>query len=154
RYGFNKWADIYTRRQLFSLASFLRATRATSQQQIVPAYGDSEVWREALTVYLMATFDKLVTNSTTICSWNCNTTSVGHTFGRFALPMVWDFTEINALSALAGGYANCLDWVAESVSFAIEAAGRGAHADCRLLSATDLKAEAMDVVITDPPYYD
>lgn len=153
RYGFDNWGAIFSSRQLLALSTLLRKTRSDAWNAIRQA-NSLDGWHEALIAYLFASFDKLLTNSTTICSWNCNTTSIRHTFGRFALPMVWDFTEINPLSALAGGYENSTDWVAEAVGFALEA-GRTAHdAQCLRTSATDLRAASVDVILTDPPYYD
>jgi putative DNA methylase len=152
RYGFDKWSDIFTDRQLTALPIFLRKTRHVIGSQLPSTYeGD---FREAIAAYLMAGFDKLLTNCSTICSWNCNTTSVRHTFGRFALPMVWDFTEINSLSDSAGGYSNCIDWVCEAISFALQAGAASAGVTCHLGSSMEMQGGDIDLVVTDPPYYD
>ena len=59
---------------------------------------------EALAAYLACTLSKLTDYSSAICSWHNGGEKLGHTFARFALPMVWDFCEVNPLSATTGGF--------------------------------------------------
>ena len=54
-----------------------------------------------------------------LAQWPART--LGHTFARFALPMVWDFCEVNPLSATTGGFRGMSDWVARYVDHALHA---------------------------------
>src|SRR5439155_14398226 len=76
-----------------------------------------------------------------------------NTFGRQALPMVWDFAETNPFGDSSGDAAQAIDWVVG----VIEAqANSGLPATVSRGSATALPwpDASFDVVVTDPPYYD
>ena len=55
-------------------------------------------WREALIANLALVNDRLADYSSAVCSWHNSGEKLGHTFARFALPIVWDYTEVNPLS--------------------------------------------------------
>ena len=63
-----------------------------------------DVWREALAAYLACAVSKLADYGSTICSWHNGRETLGHTFARFALPMVWDYCEVNPLAETTGGF--------------------------------------------------
>src|SRR6266567_8367573 len=79
---------------------------------------------------------------------------VAHTYSRNALPMVWDFAEINPFG---NGSGNCTDSLSRS-SEALDRCINNASIPSIVLrsSATQLPNadSSMDAVITDPPYYD
>jgi adenine-specific DNA methylase len=152
RYGFTTWSSLFIERQMFTLGTLLRITRE-SRGHILNNYA-SEDWRNALTAYLLAVFDKFLTNSSQLCSWNANTASVRHTFARFALPMVWDFVEIAPFSEVAGSYNNGLSWIFEATSFALDSAPGKETVTVTCGTATELQSNKFDCIITDPPYYD
>jgi len=152
RYGFTTWSSLFIERQMLTLGTLLRITRE-SRGHIFDNYATKD-WRNALTAYLLAVFDKFLTNSSQLCSWNANTASVRHTFARFALPMVWDFVEIAPFSEVAGSYDNGLSWISEATSFALDSAPGKETATVTCGTATELQPNKFDCIITDPPYYD
>ena len=76
----------------------------------------SASWREALVANLALVNDRLADYSSSLCSWHNSGEKLGHTFARFALPMVWDYTEVNPLSDSSGNYLGALDWVSRCVA--------------------------------------
>ncbi|MDI7277200.1 MAG: hypothetical protein QME94_14585, partial [Anaerolineae bacterium] len=75
-------------------------------------------------------------------------------FQRFALQMSWDFSEANALHDSGGTYLSQLDWIGRYVEHALGAACAPVL-PCALMRAASHHGDgSMDVVITDPPYYD
>jgi len=73
------------------------------------------------------------------------------TFGRQALPMVWDFAEANPFSSSTGNFSGAIDWVMKSIQNFIPAAP-GCIEQCE---AQELSSAPSDAVFsTDPPYYD
>jgi hypothetical protein len=68
--------------------------------------------------------------------------------------MVWDFCEVNPLSDSAGNFLGALEWVSQFLDHALEACS---HAECpavRIESALKKSSVPIDLVLTDPPYYD
>ena len=120
-YGLDSWDKLFTRRQLLSLGTFVREIRSVATD--MDGYPDE--WREALTAYLACAFSKLTDYSSAVCSWDKTRETLGHTFVRFALPIVWDYCEVNPLSATTGGFRGMLDWVARYAHHALSA---GSHA--------------------------
>ncbi len=149
-YGFDTWRTLFTDRQLLALGTFLRAIRRCSND--MGDYPDS--WCEALIAYLCCTFSKLTDYSSAICSWHNGGQKLRNTFARFALPMVWDYCEVNPLSDTSGGFAAMTEWVARSVDHALAATASAPDPTIHAGSAIDLRVDGVDLICTDPPYYD
>ena len=149
-YGFDSWDKLFTGRQLLALATFVRETRAALDEM-----GDYPAeWREALTAYLACTLSKLTDYSSAICSWSNGRETLRQTFARFALPMVWDFCEVNPLSATTGGFKGMSDWVARSIGHALHAVAPTSSSYVATRSALVEQPGKLDLICTDPPYYD
>ena len=72
------------------------------------------------------------------------------TFGRQALPMVWDYSEANAFGGMAGDFAVSLKNMMRVLDeLPYKQPGRAAQADAQGQGISDRK-----LVSTDPPYYD
>ena len=149
RYGFDQWAKLFTKRQLFCLGSFVLIVRRLQHE----LEDWPEGWREAIIANLALVNDRLADYSSAICSWHNSGEKLGHTFARFALPIVWDYTEVNPLSDSSGNFLGALDWVARFVAHGIESAQSVARTNVQGMSAAAIRGE-YDVIITDPPYYD
>ena len=155
RYGFDTWRSIFTDRQLLALGVFVREIRRCFEEDMagsVDAY--PQEWREALVGYLSCTLSKLTDYSSAVCSWHNSGEKLRQTFARFALPMVWDYSEVNTLSDTSGGFAAMADWVARALEHAIAATAAAPVPAVHSRSAIDMRVDGVDVVCTDPPYYD
>jgi len=85
--------------------------------------------------------------------WRNSVEAVAGTFGRQALPIMWDFVEIAPLQSEASGYPAAVEWVCEAIN-KLEAGDDAAQvyqADAR---STPLHPGTAGVWFTDPPYYD
>ena len=157
RYGFDTWRKLFTDRQILTLGAFIQEIRSWPADSEI--YSDEDegypaAWREALVVYLSCIFSKLTDYSSAVCSWHNGGEKLGHTFARFALPMVWDYCEVNPLSTTSGGFAGMADWVARNIEHTGKAAGAAPAPVVEAVSAIDLKIDGADLICTDPPYYD
>ncbi len=148
RYGFDTWRKLFTNRQLLALGTFIGEVRS------LPLDDYPEDWREALVAYSSCILSKLADYSSAICSWHNGRETLGHTFARFALPMVWDYCEVNPLSQSSGGFAGMTDWVVRYVDHALGALDAAPPPSVRQESAIELALGDVDVICTDPPYYD
>ncbi len=150
RYGFDTWRDLFTNRQLLTLGTFVREIRDCAETE--RDYPD--VWREALTAYLCCTVGKFADYSSALCSWHNGRETLGHTFARFALPMVWDYCEVNPFGGTTGGFSGMTDWVARFIEHAETATKDAPAPDIVRSSAIEAPPGDFDVICTDPPYYD
>jgi putative DNA methylase len=165
-YGMNNLGDIFTDRQLVALTT-LSDLVAEAREKIAKdaaASGTldaddnplrnggrgSRAYAEAVSVYLAFAIDKMANYGSTLCSWHSARDGVTSTFGRQALPMVWDFTEANPFSNSSGNFLLGIDQAARCLDAApalLE--GKAYQAD-----AARFESEQKEIISTDPPYYD
>ena len=147
-YGFDRWSKLFTPRQLLALGTFVKHTRAA--RDLLP-FGFAP---GATAAYLAMMLDRLANQCSTLARWNQGGEKIEGTFARFALPILWDFAEVNPLGETSGGYPSAFEWVALAVHhFLFAASASGA----RVLNASAVlssEGSGADVVLTDPPYYD
>ncbi len=151
-YGFNQWYKLFTSRQLLALGTFIKHTRAACYAMRETGY--TAEWVEALEVYLAVSIDRLADYNSNICNWDPNGEYITHTFQRFALPIKWDYSEIDPASEATGGYTGSLDWISRYLSHALSGLGSSNQVDIITESATNNQVDRVDLVLTDPPYYD
>ena len=152
-YGFKKWSDIFTSRQLLALMTFVKWTHAAQGE--MEKIGYSSEWLQAIRGYIACVFDRMLDFNSTLISWISSVEAIGNTFNRYALPITWDFSEGAIPNKVRGGYQLCLDKVLSSME-TISNAHTVKTPSCVILRQsanhpTNLEAEA---IITDPPYYD
>jgi putative DNA methylase len=151
-YGLRTWGDVFTVRQMLALLCFTSALRSAHEEMVKSGH-KSETTLGTLS-HLALYVDRAADHWTSLCAWNPSGEKLQHTYGRQALPMVWDFSEANPFGGSVG------DWTAIVLNAqnGIEAGVTSGPkpADVRRGSATNLPwADGqMDAVITDPPYYD
>lgn len=153
-YGFDKWSKLFTPRQLLALGSFVIATRAARAEMV--GHELQSNWVEALNAYLVCGFDRMLDFNAATLSWITSVEAIGHTFVRFALPMVWDYCEAAPINAVRGGWDMCLGAVMESQPI-IRGAAESTTVSPRIRqqSAVQSLGEGeYDAIVTDPPYYD
>ena len=149
-YGFDRWAKLFTDRQLLALGTFVREIRRCPEAMD----GVPKDWREAVLAYLSCIVSKLADYSSTLCSWHNSGEKLRNTFARFALPIVWDYCEVNPLSETSGGFAGMAEWVARYLDRAPDAVASAPLPVAQAQSAMNKNAGGFDVICTDPPYYD
>ena len=151
-YGIDTWGKLFTERQFLALGILLREVRAVRTEMSEHLY--REKWREALTAYLACSLSKLADYSSGNCTWSNSRETIRCTFARVALPMVWDYCEVNPLSGTTGGFKAMLDWVARYLDHALAAVAASPAPDIAARSALAPQPGSLDLVCTDPPYYD
>ena len=115
--------------------------------------GYSPEWVEAVEAYLAINVDRLTDYSSMLSIWVIIGECQGHTFTRYALPITWDFSEINPFSGSTGDFLGGLDWIQRFLDHTLKIKN-----DCApwisQQSSRNLRDLTVDVTITDPPYYD
>lgn len=164
-FGMTEYSDLFTNRQLTALTTFSELVSEAQKQAEADAVAaglpndhialseggtGARAYGEAVGVYLAFVIDKMTDYHSSICSWHNSGEKMRNTFGRQAIPMVWDYAEANPFCTSSGSYENMLDWVFNCVDN-LPATNFGivkqfdAQSDCGLRNI---------MVSTDPPYYD
>ena len=148
RYGFDTWRKLFTNRQLLALGTFVREIRR------LPLDDYPDEWREVLVANLAPAISRLADRGSAITTWTNDREGIGHTFARFALPMVWDFAESCPLGDATGSFGQAVEWIARVVEHLSAAAIDAPQPRVLRQSAAEPLPGPFDVICTDPPYYD
>lgn len=161
-YGYTKFADLFTDRQLVALTTLSELVteargKALSDALVagLPASdrlenggSGAEAYADAIATYLALTVSKSTNTGSSLASWMNDRGAFRETFARQAMPMVWDYAEVNPLGDVGGTFSACLDKGVKSIEHLPIGAGDVVPADASTRSYEGL------VVSTDPPYYD
>jgi putative DNA methylase len=150
-YGLPRFTDIFTRRQLLALLTFISEVHYAYNTMLEEGLESEKA--TAITTYLGLMVDRLAENLSALCRWNAVGGKLQGTFGRQALPMVWDFAETNPFGGSVGDANSILNNIVNILEYLIDVNNGGITLRT---SATSLPIanNSVDAVITDPPYYD
>ena len=166
-YGLKTYGDLFTPRQLVALTTFSDLVGEAMQQarRDALAAGLSDdptplrdggtgaaAYAEAVGVYLAFGTSRASDAWSGAVTWRHQVDSPRNTFARQALPMTWDYTEVNPFSGSAGNWlGNSVTWVEESL-LALPRKPETGHA--KQVDAQTQTLSCNKIVSTDPPYYD
>ena len=164
-FGMSEYSDLFTNRQLTVLITFTSLVREAQEKAEADAIAaglpndhiglsdggnGARAYGEAVGVFLAFVVDKMADYHSTICSWHNSGEKMRNTFGRQAIPMVWDYAECNPFCASSGSFDNMLKWVEKAVDlFPSTIVGNADQSDAQ----TDCGLRNI-MISTDPPYYD
>ena len=149
-YGFDTWRKLFTNRQLLALGEFVSAFRKMpSQLSDYP-----EEWREAVVAMCLPIVSRMADRGSTLATWTNNPEKIRSTFARFALPITWDFSESAPLSDTTGGFVQSVDWVFKVCEHLQNSVASEQTGQIHCASAIEGRTNDIDVIVTDPPYYD
>lgn len=161
-YGLTKFADLFTNRQLVALTTLSDLVSQAREKSLADALAaglpnggrledggtGATAYADAIATYLALTVSKSTNTGSSLASWMNDRGAFRETFARQAIPMVWDYAEVNPLGDVGGTFAACLDKGVKSIEHLPGGTGDVASADASTRSYAGL------VVSTDPPYYD
>ena len=137
-YGMTTWGDLFTKRQQATLVQLGDTLQRSPKPAIAP--------------FLACAFNRTAMSNMSCTRWNPVAEKMQHTFGRQALPIVWDFAEVVITAAAPGNWESGYTIVAD----VIEAAASNGRGDVHVADSTNhpLPNSSAHVWFTDPPYYD
>ncbi len=166
-YGLDTWGKIFTDRQLTALSTFSDLVsdvrpiiERDAQMALTDATGSglwdrgagAKAYAEAVSIYLAFLVGQLANHSSTICGWNSPNQQMRSTFSRQALPMTWDFAEVNPFSESSGSYHSL--FTRQIKGFEVLGGERYTQTEIQQTDAQSAQYPDGVVVSTDPPYYD
>ena len=165
-YGFPSYGDVFTSRQLAALTTFSdlvgEATARVRRDAVAAGLPDdgrplreggtgSTAYAEAVSLYLAFAQSKACNRNTSLCLWERRMDRLVATFGRQALPMIWDFAETNPLAGAGGDILGTVESVCEVIERQFNQTIRSVASQGNAVSQ---QTSAGKIVSTDPPYYD
>ncbi len=178
-YGMPTWKDMFNARQKLALVTFLERIKSSYERvradcEAMLAHGLTRMNADkeksvssvesvsfsaaelarAVVGYLAVILDRSVDKGSMLARWNSVGEKIEATFSRQALPMLWDFAEINFFSGVNGDWTSNRDWVLRYIE--ANPAIHAAQSQAQKASAAALPFEdgSLDAILTDPPYYD
>jgi putative DNA methylase len=102
-YGMTRWGDLFNPRQKLALITFANKVRqAHAQMHSQSADPD---FAKAVVTYLALGVDMLAAFCNTLARWENTSEAIKQLFSRQALPMLWDYAELNPFSGSTGSWA-------------------------------------------------
>ena len=163
-YGLNSLGDLFTPRQLVALTTFSdlvaeamkRVKRDAANADLLD---DSKPLRdggvgatayaEAVGIYLGLSVSRTANTINAHAVWSQSREQSVNLFSRQAIPMTWDFPEVNPFAGAAGDFGKTTVSVSKTISDSLVYLGTVVQSDAHIQSIS-----ASKVISTDPPYYD
>ncbi|GFP31138.1 hypothetical protein HKBW3S44_00803, partial [Candidatus Hakubella thermalkaliphila] len=152
RYGMLKWGDLFNPRQKLALITFVEKVRQAHELMLTE--GREEQYARAVATYLALGVDRLATFGCVISRWEPMRETPANVFGRQALPMMWDYVDIDPFSGMTGGWKLALDWVLGVIGHCSQTSSTSATVTQASATFLPYPDDYFDAVFTDPPYYD
>jgi putative DNA methylase len=163
-YGVTEFSDLFTDRQLLSLATFsdlVSEVRNVVLRDAIDAGlspcdslagggGGAEAYADAVAVYLTISVCRLANWSNNQCSWEANGEVSQQLYTGQAMGMAWDVSEANVLGDRnSGSFSACV----KSITAPLRLSRPRGHHRVDLADAREAHLDGY-VVATDPPYFD
>jgi putative DNA methylase len=163
-YGLTTWDKLFTNRQLVilnTLADLVKETRAVVMQDAISAgmkndgiglpEGGSEAsaYADSVVTYLALSVSRWADLSNNLVTWNSANQNFRALFSRQAIPMAWDYVEINPFGPIASWFSTIESQLELSANLPAFGLGSVSQDDATTQIISKLK-----IISTDPPYYD
>ena len=164
-YGMPTWGDAYTNRQSVALATFSDLVHDARAQIVLDAKASglpddqralrengagATAYAEAVSIYLAFAIDRAANTLNTLARWTPDRQQTVTAFARQALPMTWDYPEVNPFGGAAGDISVSVSGVLKGM----EGLGAGVPGKIIQMDAQSVVLPNSSVISTDPPYYD
>jgi putative DNA methylase len=159
-----KFDQLFTERQLVALSTFSDLVSQVREQIKIDALASGMdqdtkkladgglgalAYAEAVSVYLTFAVDRCANTLCSIARWTPERGQTVTAFARQAIPMTWDFPDVNPFSGAAGDFEVSVNGVIKGMTVGNQAGGYAQQSDASTQSVSLDK-----VISTDPPYYD
>ncbi|WP_042427112.1 DUF1156 domain-containing protein [Comamonas granuli] len=166
-YGLTEWGDLFTPRQLVALTTFsdlvVEAIAKVKTDALAAGLPDegrgldeggtgATAYAEAVGTYLAFAISRGTDWGNSLSRWESKAQVPQQLFGRHAIPMVWDYSEVNPLCTSTGSVDASIENIFKS--FGKSSAGKVNVGFAFQADAQTQTISSSKLVSTDPPYYD
>ncbi|MBX7223404.1 MAG: DUF1156 domain-containing protein [Blastocatellia bacterium] len=157
-YGFKVFSDYFTSRQLVALTTFTDLVEEAHEKVLVDTEnegippGQAQAYADAVRTYLGFGISKLADYNSSLVMWSPTRDQAKSTFARQALPMCWDYSEVNVFAQAAGDLQVTLRGIGEAIERGFAVNSKQGLVNQK--DATSFEVNNQVVFCTDPPYYD
>src|SRR5262249_22091481 len=107
-YGMETLGGLCNPRHQLSLTTLSRLARMVGEQL---SKRESPEYVAAVQTCLALVVDRQADKLSSLGRWDTSRENPQGTFGRQALPMVWDYSEVNPFSGSGGDWDTAVDWI-------------------------------------------
>ncbi|MBN1340541.1 MAG: DUF1156 domain-containing protein [Bacteroidales bacterium] len=146
-YGMTKWHHLFSNREILCITTLIKHLRKIK-------VGTDIHFEQAVKTLLALAIDRQTDYLTSLTVWANNGEFIAHTFGRQAIPMIWDFPECQIFEKFSGNWEGAYEWVSlviEKISCDFKNTGTSQISDATNHPMPD---DSIACFFTDPPYYD
>lgn len=147
-WGFSKWGDIYSSRQLSMLFTFINKLSKLKTDI------EKTEYHHSLLTYLALWFDRIAVANTSLGRWDNAREGIQTPYSRQAIAMVFDYPESNPFCNSSGSALNQLEWIIRYIESESNSPFASFFANASSGEKGQFKAKTLTAVVTDPPYYD
>lgn len=166
-YGMKRFDQLFLPRQLVALTTIsdliksviptivkdgIRADLQDDEEGIEYGGKGARAYAEAVATYLAFMVDKTAEYNCGLVPWNAKENRPKSLFTRQAIPILWDFVEVNPLGNIGGTFEAAVEIVAGALT-GLNASGPVGVAE-QESALTPRSFDLPPFVSTDPPYYD
>lgn len=163
-YGMGNLGDIFTARQLVALTTLSNLVADVHERVKQDALDAGQpddgmcldklgtgatAYADAIACYLGLAVSRTANTINALVVWSQSREQSVNLFSRQAIPMGWDFPEVNPFAGAAGDFGATTTSIGKTISNALSNPAWVVQADAQTQDISRLK-----VVSTDPPYYD
>jgi putative DNA methylase len=164
-YGMTKWSDLFSQRQLVALTTFSdlvgEARERIQRDAVAASLPDDQIplrdggtgataYAEGVGVYLAMAVSKETVFLVTQARWRAGEGMSAPAFGRQALPMVWDYADLNPFAGAGGDFFGVIGGIEKTLR-------NGPSPVAGFCTQADAMSQYLGIdklVSTDPLYYD
>jgi putative DNA methylase len=151
-YGLPTYGDLFTSRQLLALTTF--ADLVGEARSRLVSDGATDDYADAVSTYLGLVASRSANTLCSLAIWSQSRDQSVNALGRQALPMTWDFPEVNPFARAAGDFGETADSIANTLSMFPADGPPATVAQMDARAAIPTTSDATYLIATDPPYYD
>ncbi len=149
-YGMQTWKSLFSARQLLFLTTLVRLVTRLDFSKTTLSVGEKAATRTLLALIV----SKSAMLSCNIARWRGDKGRLEGAFAMQALPMVWDWGELNPFNKSIMVFDGLVDTVASVVERNSVTQENVGHVEMSSAVSVPLPDDSVAVYFTDPPYYD
>ncbi len=150
-YGMTRWDLLFSSRQL--LTAKLLSEKIEDAARSMSSTSKNAELATSVKVLLAFALDKYLDFRSTLCAWINVGEKIGHTFGRQALGMIFDWTEGVPFGDISGSWERSIEYIGEFLEKEAQAGMKTGSVEQASAQQHPLPSDSVQAFITDPPYY-